>query len=409
MRNKFIMLSILILLSTSLPAQEMLDSYLYTAAENSPALKAKFSEYHASLENIPQVGTLPDPIFSFGYFISPVETKNGPQNVKFSFTQMFPWFGTLNSKEDVLISASKAKYEAFEEAKSNLFFEVKTSYYNLYFIKKGIEITLDNIRILETFKRLALIKIEAGSASGVDELRVEMQLADLENNLALLKDKYFVNTVRFNNLINVDQADDIQIPDVLWLNDLAFTKQAVMDSLHKNNHQLQRLDFIKESFEYSEQRAKKLGTPNIIVGADYTTIGNVGTAPDAGKDAFMIKIGITLPIYRKKYSAMINEALYQQENFSFKKADKLNALESLFEKVYSEYKDAQRRLILFKKQSDLASRAIKLLESEYASEGKNFEEILRMERSLLKYSLEKEKAKADKQAAIGFIEYLMGN
>ncbi len=398
----------LMLFSGVVSAQDELNDYLITAARNNPALKAKFNEYNATLEKIPQVGTLPDPQLTIGYFIMPVETKNGPQHAKISLSQMFPWFGTLNSKEDVFINAAKAKYEDFEEAKSNLFFEVKSVYYDLYFIQKGIDITLDNIRILESFKSLALIKIQAGKASGVDELRVEMELADLENNLALLKDRWFVNTVKFNNLLNVDESSNIQIPETLWIDDLIYTKQAVIDSLTLNNHQLKSLDYLRQSFESSENAAKKLGSPNIIAGVDYTAINTGGIATNSGKDALLLKVGITIPLYRKKYSGMINEAIYQQQAVEEKKADKINGLETLFEKVYSEYADANRRIILFEKQSNFASRAIKILESEYASNGKNFEEILRMEKSLLKYSMELEKARADKQAAIAFINYLMG-
>ena len=398
----------LMLFSGVVSAQDELNDYLITAARNNPALKAKFNEYNATLEKIPQVGTLPDPQLTIGYFIMPVETKNGPQHAKISLSQMFPWFGTLNSKEDVFVNAAKAKYEDFEEAKSNLFFEVKSAYYDLYFIQKGIDITLDNIRILESFKSLALIKIQAGKASGVDELRVEMELADLENNLALLKDRWFVNTVKFNNLLNVDESSNIQIPEILWIDDLIYTKQAVIDSLTLNNHQLKSLDYLRQSFESSENAAKKLGSPNIIAGVDYTAINTGGIATNSGKDALLLKVGITIPLYRKKYSGMINEAIYQQQAVEEKKADKINGLETLFEKVYSEYADANRRIILFEKQSNFASRAIKILESEYASNGKNFEEILRMEKSLLKYSLELEKARADKQAAIAFINYLMG-
>lgn len=408
MKYKIVIISIFISLSGSLFAQDILNHYLETAAKNNPALRSKFNEYNASLEKVPQVGTLPDPTLTFGYFIMPVETKNGPQNVKLSFTQMFPWFGTLNSKEDVFISAAKAKYENFEEARANLFFKVKSTYYDLYFIKKGIDVTLENITILKTFKRLALIKLESGKASGVDELRVEMELNDLENNLALLKDRWFVNVVKFNNLLNVDNDSQIEIPETLWVDDLQFSKQAVIDSLTRNNHQLKSLDFLKESFVNSEQLAKKQGTPNILLGVDYTSIGNQGTSADAGRDALMVKVGITIPLYRKKYSAMINEAVFQQRVIEDKRVDKVNALETLFEKAYSEYTDANRRIILFDKQSQLAKRAIKLLETEYANSGRNFEEILRMERNVLKYSLELEKARADKQAAIAFINYLMG-
>ena len=409
MKIRIIILSILIAFSSSLFAQDILNQYLETAAKNNPALKAKFNEYNASLEKVPQVGALPDPQLTFGYFIMPVETKNGPQQAKVSFTQMFPWFGTLNSKEDVFISAAKAKYENFEEAKSNLFFEVKSTYYDLYYIQKGIDITLENIEILNTFKRLANIKIEAGKASGIDELRVELELNDLENNLALLKDKWFVNSVKFNNLLNVENNTDIQMPKRLWINDLQYSRQAVIDSLTMNNHQIKSLDFLKKSFVQNEQLAKKQGTPNIILGVDYTAIGNSGSSPAAGKDALMVKAGITIPLYRKKYSAMVNESVIQQKVIEDKKLDKINVLETLFEKVYSEYTDANRRIILFEKQTELAKRAIKLLETEYANSGKNFEEILRMDKSVLKYSLELEKARADKQAAIAFINYLMGS
>ena len=98
-----------------------------------------------------------------------------------------------------------------------------------------------------------------------------------------------------------------------------------------------------------------------------------------------------------------------QQATEYKKADKINMLETVFEKEYSEYLDADRRIDLFQKQLQLAEKAINILEAEYATNGRNFEEILRMEKRVLKYSLELEKARADKQASIAFINYLMGN
>jgi hypothetical protein len=56
----------------------------------------------------------------------------------------------------------------------------------------------------------------------------------------------------------------------------------------------------------------------------------------------------------------------------------------------------------------LAERAIQMLETEYSTHGKDFEELLRMEKRLLRYSLELEKARSDKQASIAFINYLIG-
>ena len=129
------------LIVTMVSAQEELEGYLQTAAENNPGLKARFNEYMAALEIAPQVSTLPDPQVAFAYFISPVETRVGPQQFRMSTSQMFPWFGTLKAKENVAIQSARAKYEVFLEAKSRLFNEVRSIYYNLYFNRKAIEIT----------------------------------------------------------------------------------------------------------------------------------------------------------------------------------------------------------------------------------------------------------------------------
>ena len=123
---KIKLISIILAITGTVSAQEILNQYLETAATNNPALKAKFNEYMASLEKVSQVGTLPDPQLVFGYFIMPVETKNGPQQAKISVSQMFPWFGTLKTKEKIVINSAKASYENFEEVKSKLFFDVKS-------------------------------------------------------------------------------------------------------------------------------------------------------------------------------------------------------------------------------------------------------------------------------------------
>ena len=44
----------------------------------------------AALEVAPQVRALPDPTVAFGYFISPVETRVGPQQFKISLLKCFP-------------------------------------------------------------------------------------------------------------------------------------------------------------------------------------------------------------------------------------------------------------------------------------------------------------------------------
>ncbi len=409
MKNtKYIIAFIFVLTVSALTAQDDLNSYLKIAAENNPGLKARFSEYMAALKIVPQVKALPDPQVAFGYFIQPVETRVGPQQFKISTSQMFPWIGTLKAKENLAIQAAKAKLEAFEEAKSKLFNEIKSSYFNTYFNQKAIEITIENMGILNTFRKLANIKFESGLVSAVDEYRIEIEIGELENHLALLKDQQVVLEVMFNNLLNRDNKNPVLIPELLWTDNFPLTKQAALDSIKLLNHQLLNLDFQQAALQFRQEVASNMGKPSFKIGIDYTIVGK-GENNLAGTDAFMFpNVGITIPLYRNKYKAMVQEVIYLAAAKENEKADKTNMLETLFENGWKEYLDADRRIDLFISQLNLAKKSARILETDYATGNKNFEEVLRMERKILKFNLELEKARADKQAAIEFINYLMG-
>ncbi len=409
MKTSKIILAILLVFAGFLSkGQEQLNTYLLQAAENNPGLKSRFNNYLSALEKVPQVNALPDPQVAFGYFIQPVETRNGPQQFRLSATQMFPWFGTLKAKENVAAQAAKVKYELFEEEKSRLFHEVRSAYYNLYFTQKAMAVSEENIGLLKSFLKMALIKVEAGKVSAVDEYRLEMEMADLKNQLALLQDNFNVQRVVFNNLLNTDSNTLIELPDELWENDLEMNKTAILDSIQIQNHQLLKIEMERELEMLKKDLAGLDGKPDFSVGADYFNIGK-GDNNLSGKDAFVFpKIGITIPLYRNKYKAMVQEVAYLETAKGFEKENKINQLESLFEMTYKNYADANRRIELYRSQTDLARRSLKILETEYATSNRNFEELLQLERQLLKYNLELEKAKADKQAAVSFISYLMG-
>ena len=389
-------------------AQEDLDRYLQIAAENNPELQVKFNEYMAALEVIPQAKALPDPQIAFAYFVSPVETRMGPQQFKISASQFFPWFGTLGAKNDAAIELAKSKYEVFEETKSRLFKDVKADYYNLYFSQKSIDITLENIELLQSIQKMATIKVEAGLASMVDEYRVQIEINELENQLANLKDKQWALETSFRNLLNANNDFVINFPENLWRTDFPLTKQAALDSIQSKNHQLLQLEFKQAALAFKKKAAKLEGRPDFKIGLDYIFIGE-GENNLSGKDAFVFPtVGITIPLYRNKYKAMVQEVAYQELANEKKKESKSNTLETLFEKTWKDYLDADRRINLNKNQVDLARKSLKILETEYATANKNFEEILRMERKVLQYHLALEKAVADKQATIAFIYYLMG-
>lgn len=293
-----------------------------------------------------------------------------------------------------------------------MFFEVKTTYYNYYFINKAIAITRENLAILQTFKSISLIKIEAGKSTIADELRVEIEINDLENQLFLMLDKKSTLQVKFNNLLNQEVA--IVTPENLAQDEMPFDKQITLDSILLENHTLKSIDFKMNAFTSKEEAAKKMGMPKFGVGVSYTSVGK-GTSTmalgsdDNGKDILMFPmVSVSIPLYRKKYSAMIREAQYEQETQTNLKSDVKNKLTTVYENITTDFNDADRRIDLNLKQAELAKKALNVLMISYSTDAKDFDEVLRMERQLLKYELEKEKAITDKNAAVAFTYYLLG-
>ncbi|HYW96115.1 MAG TPA: TolC family protein [Bacteroidales bacterium] len=413
--KKYIIIYLLLFLAgitTGMAQDKQLNTYLVTAAQNNPGLKAKFSDYQAALQKVPQVGALPDPQVMFGYMVMPVETRLGPQQGRISASQSFPWFGTLNARKDAASSMAAAKLESFEQAKSKLFYDVRSTWYNIYMANKAIQRTKENLEILNSYRQVALAKIAAGLTSSVDELRLQMEIGDMENQLALLRDNERTLTVMFNNLLNTPAESPVEAPDTLATDSLDMTTSALWDSISVQNHQLKQLDNLINAWDKQELAARKAGKPSFTIGFEYVIIGQTNSAMagnDAGKDAFAFPtVGIKIPLYRKKYEAMVREAQYHRESAGFKKQDKQNTLNTIFAKTKRDYRDAERRISLYTEQLELAKRSLRILYSDYSTGGKNFEEVLRMERRVLKYALELDKAAADRNAAAAFVTYLTG-
>ncbi len=106
-RQVFLTLVVVLVLTLSLRASQQpgdtndlqtLPDYLRYVSLNNAELKAKFDQWKAALEQIPQAKALDDPRFTYSYFIEEVETRVGPQRQKFGIMQVFPWFGKIEAR-----------------------------------------------------------------------------------------------------------------------------------------------------------------------------------------------------------------------------------------------------------------------------------------------------------------------
>jgi hypothetical protein len=166
-RYKFLLIPFIALISSIIASgQQYPDSllrYLEIAAKNNPTVLQRFNEYQASLQKIPQAGSLPDPELSAGVFLSPMELVSGNQVADLRLMQMFPWFGVLRYAKDEMSLMARAKFELLRDAKLQVFYDVQRSWYELYKVQKDISISEKNIEILKLIERLALVRFKSAA------------------------------------------------------------------------------------------------------------------------------------------------------------------------------------------------------------------------------------------------------
>ena len=324
---------------------------------------------------------------------------------------MFPWFGQLKAQESVVADLAKARYQEFEDAKNKLQFEVRSTYNNLYVLRSAIEITQENIVLLNSFKELAKVKFESGKGSFVNVLRIDMEVLELDSQLELLRDSETPILSRFKELLNTELPSLIAFPDTLWSDNLETDLAFLNDSLLVNNPVLSKYDYEMSSLTNQARVAELQGKPSFSVGLSYINVAKRDGVDVSGngRDAIALpQVGIRIPLYRKKYEAMVKEKQILRESVRLQKDNTINRLQTSLEEWIKDYRDAVRRENLYEQLSGIARQSLNLLVSEYTTEGSDFEEVLRMDRQLLKYELELEKARADRNTTVAYINYLIG-
>ncbi|HYQ58625.1 MAG TPA: TolC family protein [Draconibacterium sp.] len=387
-------------------AKLSLEDYFREAAENNPGLQAQYKDFEAAMQKVSQVSSLPDPTFSFGYFISPVETRVGPQRAKFSLSQMFPWFGTLEAKADAASLMAEAKYQAFLDARNRLYYSVSEAYYPLIELNRLKAIEQENIEIMQSYKNIANAKFKNGVSPMTDVLRVDIMLKDAQTNLEILNKKEKPLRVTFNNLLNRDENEAVLVQDSLTVETLP--ENFRRDSLLINNPMLDAIDLNQQASEKSELAAQRQGLPSFGVGLDYALVGKRTDMDieDNGKDAFMPMVSVSIPIFRKKYRAAEKEAQLMQEKYSFQKEETINSLTSGYESVWFQIQQQKDLIDLYKEQIQETGQTLNLLFSAYGNSGKDFEEVLRMQQQLLKYEKMKAMAETQYQSALAKLNYI---
>ncbi|GHT61797.1 transporter [Bacteroidia bacterium] len=487
--------TIILSITLSLTAFAQTDSlphYLKVAAENNPGVKADFLAYQAALQKIPQAGALQDPQLDLGFFLQPMEIIDGKQVADIKLMQMFPWFGTRKAAQTEAQHMAKMAFEQFRETRDKLFLDVYTQWFTLCRLQQQLVNNQENKKLLIQLEALALRKFSTGNAAAApsgerqkvqgesggvastttlsgmnmgtalspsasnpspqmsgmsqgsmsdassgmsDVLRIQLEMAEIENNTENLLSEIQAEKTKFNALLNYPAESDVQLPDSLKQIPFLFDISTAKTLITNQNPMLNMINEEELTYRAKAEMDKKMSYPMFGIGLQYMFInkkpvtaemdpmrtmsgdmgdmnppGNTGSMSSMnGKDMIMPMISVSIPLYRNKYKAQQRETAFLQQAAREKYTNTQNLLEAELYRTKHQLDDATRRISLYRKQTELAQTTYNLIIQEFATGKSDLANVIQVQRQLLDYELKTAEAIADYNTMVANLQKLIAN
>ena len=388
-----------------------LPSLIRVAVERNPKVSAAKARWQATIEQYPQVTALPDPMFMYGYFLRSVETRVGPQRHRVSFSQAFPYPGTLDAAGEVVKKAIEIERVKHEQVIRDLIVELKLSYHELAYLQRAVELTRQNHELVVSILTIATARYAEGKATLNDVLKAQSQLAQLEYDLILLEELQGVEHANINGILSVPSATSLGATVPVAYEPLDVTLADVEKQALAKRQELRiaalTIEKATERIALAELQTKpmlKFDLMTIETGESLML-----DAPGSGKNPFSIGFGVTIPWSSLKNSSKVREAQQNHEAVTANKRVLEDETKVALQKVYFRLGNARRLVELYETTLiPQAGAAIEVAETWHQEGPKSITGFLETQSVWLNFNLARLRAIADYQQNVARLEKLVG-
>lgn len=310
MKNAVITILILIAFH-SLHAQTTntyLDSLISEALLNNPQLKAARFKYLSEEKKIKQVTSWEAPQIGIEFFQIPTTSFPNPlknnMEMDYYIQQMIPFPGKLKAMGLSAANNAKMREEQFNALKNKIIRDLKSTFYELYFVQRKIEINKENQELLKQFIEIAKKQYEVGMGKQPDIIRAQTELSSLINDeINLYKEKRDVETM-LNTILNRPPYQSFNKIEKIYEEIPEYNYQQLLSLALLTRPELQEMNYNIEMYK-SELKASKLEFyPDIMARVMYKNM------IDTKNDFWSAMVGVNIPIAfwsKDKYGGKVEE------------------------------------------------------------------------------------------------------
>jgi outer membrane protein TolC len=287
-----------------------LDSLIEEALENNPEIKAMEAESNATQLKIPQSSALPDPTVGYTVMGPMLETRLGPQEDMYEFEQMIPFPGKLIEKRKIARAEAESAQARLSKAKRDIILKVSETYYDLYAVEESLQTTEDVHSLLSSFQKTAQSLYASLKGTQKDINKAQIEASEVLKKMYLLRQQKQSLLGMLSALINRTVTEEELIPfPVLKAPHEKLELEQLLIKTNQNRPELKEAASMVNRDQHAKRLSKYEYAPDITIGFQYFGIGDGDTSdPDDGRDAWMIPIKFTIPLWQNRIVPAVKEA-----------------------------------------------------------------------------------------------------
>jgi outer membrane protein TolC len=416
MALSFILFSAGVLKSQDLPRNTRLEAYINEALDRNPGIRQSFARYQAALQRLPQLSSLPDPTLGLTQYLRSPETRVGAQTTTLSLSQKLPWFGKLSDKEKIAAKDAAVFQSLHEAQKAEIIRQVKLAYYSLGYIDRAMDITNEDISVLEHFETLARARYEQGVGLQQAVVKLQAEITRDQNRLEELKRQRVDLEAALNSLRDFPSYSSIDKVPQEERQKVDINLDRLYQIGRQNRPEIQAALLQIEREEKRIQLARRNYWPDFTIGAGFTNVMNRSDLPGIlnppdqnGKNIFSVTASLNIPIRRKKYDAAVAEATQDKIASSEGYRNTVNSMEASIRAIGFGIETAERQISLYENTwLPQAEQALRSAEAAYSTGTLGILDLLDSERILLEVRLGLTKLNSDYMKSLAEMERAIG-
>ena len=360
-----------------------LDSAVLVAAalERNSSLEEVRAAVEAAQAQIEPAGSLEDPMLSFSVAPNTFGSALGTRG-QVQLSQAFPWWGTLDAREDVARLNAEALGQDVESLKLQLIATAQGLYADWHYVHRALTVNERMQILLADVREVARARYAAGRAIQQDVLQADVERTLLRQQAFELERERMSVQARINALLNRSPSKPLPPPGALPEVDRLPPLPALESFALARHPMVERLEYSRRAADANVTVAEKESYPGFRLMAGYNDL------MDPSEKRAMIGVSINVPLDRSRYRAQIRRARAQLQRTEYSLQELRAELAGDIAAAYAGVEEARQSLTLYRGELlPLATNTLAVARSDYGAGRGDFLNVITAERYLLETEL----------------------